>query len=247
MLEIEKNLKKFVDHEKSNVIIDTSLILDEKKIDHVIDFIKENNSNFSFFISHTLNKIIQFEDLQSLIVVSRIFRIKLFKVNYIKYKIEEVKELLNPFNVSLDNPNDFIYYEKYNGFYKNLGTIYRNEVIKKIIFEEWIFLQEYSWIVSRIKKIFNIFKKCGAIVIEFNNVAFKLFKKIFDILKSQYDKQVKKEFDKSVLEFITNTERLRFLGKWIGRNWPDFLLINPELNLVRVGLRRLFHFILIDP
>jgi len=102
-----------------------------------------------------------------------------------------------------------------------------------ILFEEFVFSQEQSWIVSRIKKPFNRFLAAGTTCVQYSL-------RTFDALAKR---TLKKEQD----EFLTNINRLRAFGKWIAVGGASAsALISPVVAGVAVSAT--FGYILLfDP
>lgn len=102
-----------------------------------------------------------------------------------------------------------------------------------ILFEELIFLEERSWIVSRIKKPFNRFMAAGAACIHYGPRA--------------VDALTRRTLRKEQEEIISNTDRLRAFGKWIAVGGASATaLIGPAIAGVAVSAT-LGYFLLIDP
>lgn len=104
-----------------------------------------------------------------------------------------------------------------------------DEELRDILFEEWVFLQEHSWIVSRIKKPFNRFVAAGGVCVQFGNRPVDVL--VRRTLHSEHD------------ELISVLDRLRAFGKWIAVGVGAQVLspISPWLS----GLPALF--LLFDP
>lgn len=56
------------------------------------------------------------------------------------------------------------------GFF--LDETYGDELLARVLADEWAFLTQNSWIASRTKRTFHVFKRGGAIAIEFPRSAF---------------------------------------------------------------------------
>lgn len=94
------------------------------------------------------------------------------------------------------------YTKKYPEFHMNLSNAVENSLLTNILFEEWIFLQEYSTIVAKSKKTFEKFKEAGAIAIEYS-------KKTLEIV-------IRRTLKKGKNDPLNKADKLRALGKWIG-------------------------------
>jgi hypothetical protein len=75
------------------------------------------------------------------------------------------------------------------------------EVMEETVFQEWIFLQERSWIVSRSRILFDRMKGAGGVCLELGNRAL--------------DKAARKVLSKDEEEALTRADKLRTLGKFV--------------------------------
>jgi len=96
------------------------------------------------------------------------------------------------------------------------------EDIINILFEEWVFLQEHSWIVSRIKKPFTRFMAAGGVCLQFGRRATDL------ILRRSLHRQGD--------ELLTKVDILCAFGKWIAVGGPSILgiMADPLFSLLSV-------------
>ena len=178
-----------------NVLFDPSLLLDSEKARKVFDFMKKYYEDFNFFVpvsfydilreNKDLDKIARFFEQERNISSRELFG--MLKEHRRYYKIFEIPERF--------------YYKKYGYFYENLRKEVEDEILAEILFEEWVFLQEFSWIVAKSKKTFEKFKEAGAVAIEFSEKA--------------VDKIIRRTLKKKDDDFITIFDKLRALGKWI--------------------------------
>jgi len=224
-----------------DVMFEGSLVLHKNTLKYIISFVNENMGVFSFFISkQLLDAILQGKksDFQKIVKYYRISNVNIGMTRKILLQIENSLKI---FEISEDDIEKLRSDKKYSYFYENLEKKLKDELLTKYIFEEWVFLQQYSTLVSAVKRVFTTFKSCGAVVVEYSK---KAWQKIIE----NFDHHVKKEFlNNTNNNIVTNSLRLQYLGKWIGRNWPELLMINPHLIFPALGLRILMGFILIDP
>jgi len=108
-----------------------------------------------------------------------------------------------------------------------------DEDIMNILFEEWVFLNDFSWIVSRIKQPFTKFIAVGGASIQFSKRATDLL--IRNTLKKTDD------------ELLSKADRLRAFGKWVAVGGPSIagIIASPlfsSITSIPVGF-----FILFDP
>jgi hypothetical protein len=183
-----------------NVMFDPSLLMDPQKATKAFDFIREYSKEFNLFISRSFyNFLKEYGESNKWYMVTEFFGYeKEISHSQILGLIEKHRQYLTFFEV----PTKKVYIEKYEYFYGNLSAeLENNRELIEILFEEWIFLQEFSWIVANTKKVFEKFKDSGAVVVEFSNKA--------------VDKIIRKTLKKREDEFINASDKLRALGKWI--------------------------------
>ncbi len=129
------------------------------------------------------------------------------------------------------------YKEKYEWIHTSLSKMigkkkFFDETILGVLFDEWIFLQESSWIVARIKKPFKAFKIAGAACLEYSKKAFK--------------RLVRTTVKKDIEEVLTKTDVLRAFGKWIAVGGTSVLsLLNPLVSALGGAIGG--YFLLFDP
>jgi len=106
-----------------------------------------------------------------------------------------------------------------------------DEDIMNILFEEWVFLNESSWIVSRIKQPFTKFMDISGSSIQFS-------KRATDLL-------IRKTLKKTDDELLSKVNRLRALGKWVAVGGPPVLsIIDPLFSITSLPAG---FFLLFDP
>lgn len=106
-----------------------------------------------------------------------------------------------------------------------------DEDIINILFEEWVFLNESSWIVSRIKQPFTKFMNIGGSSIQFS--------------KRATDTIIRKTLKKTDDELLSKVDRLRTFGKWVAVGGPPVLsFIDPLFSLTSLPAG---FFLLFDP
>ena len=211
-----------------NVLFDPSLLLDYKKAQKALNFMKEYREEFNFFISSSFINALKSDRWHN---IARFFECA---EDIPPQKIVGMLEEYSQYYTLFEAPK-YIYYvykEKYRYFLNNLYRKIEDWNLVRILFEEWIFLQEYSWIVAKSKKTFEKFKEAGAITIEFSEKAI--------------DKIVKRTLKKKNDEFVNTFDKLRALGKWIavgGASATSFM--NPYIATL-VGFSAGI-FLLLDP
>jgi hypothetical protein len=107
-----------------------------------------------------------------------------------------------------------------------------DESILKVLFEEWVFLQENSWIISRIKKPFDKFIEAGAVSLQVGGTTVK--RMVAKTLKHKED------------YVFSRLDYLRALAKWVAVGGSTVVpLFNPIAGaLVNAASG---YFLLLDP
>ncbi len=129
--------------------------------------------------------------------------------------------------------------ERHSEVYKNLREDMSyleepfGEYVLEILIEEWIFLQEQSWIVSRIKKPFNRFVEAGSVCLQFGSRA--------------ANRMINRTLRRNADELVSKVDRLRAFGKWIAVGGPSVvgILYNPVIAVVAPFMAGFF--LLFDP
>lgn len=226
-----------------NILIDPSLLIKEEIFQRTLSYVKQlkEKYDYEFYLpSSFLNLIEKSSDeiAEDLLFYYKYkkhdykyiykFLDKFLRLIHTNFFRNEVK-LFNRYKVSHEHK------EKYDYFYRQLKQEVRRENISSILFEEWVFLQEQSVILSRIKKPFTYFVRCGVAVIEIGRKTFQL--------------AIKRTLKKNIDEDITNIEKLRAIAKWIAIGGPNII---SGINLIDPIVERIIYagagfFILIDP
>ena len=221
----------------NGVLIDPSLILAKNSIRNTFHLVEKSSTadtRFKFFYPASLRRLIQRDDLSV-----RNSSIKFFLQNAypsdigeLRTGIKEYSDILSGFELTLEHREK--YGQVYEALYQELysGEELFSEDIANILFEEWVFLNEHSWVVSRIKKPFNRFVTAGSICLQFGNRTVDLL--IRKTLKMKND------------ELISKVDKLRAFGKWIAVGGPSALgVINPIIPVFAAPVAG--YFLLFDP
>ena len=218
-----------------NVLFDPSLLLDSEKARKVFSFMKEYYEDFNFFIPASFYNILR-ENLNKIVKIVEFFnQERNISPRELLRMLEEHRRYYKIFEI----PERF-YYEKYRYFYENLREEVEDRILAEILFEEWVFLQEFSWIVAKSKKTFEKFKEAGAVAIE--------------ISKNAFDKIIEKlarhKLNKKDDEILSTAEKLRGLGKWIAHGGITVIsasVIDPIWAAAIGYLSSELVFVMIDP
>lgn len=210
----------------NNILFDSSLLLDADKAKKAFSFMREYYKDFNFFIPSSFYHALKGEN--RLYKIARFFELeKEISPQVLLGMLEEHKEYYTIFEIPKE-----LYQEKYWHFYKSLREEVEDRDLIEILFEEWVFLQEFSWIVAKSKKSFEKFKEAGAITIEFSQKA--------------TDKIIRKTLKKKDNDFINTFERLRALGKWIAVGGSSATSLMNSIAGALVGFSTGI-FLLLDP
>ncbi len=210
-----------------NVLFDPSLLLDDRKIIKTLNFMKMYHGKFNFFILSSFYRILRSNDTKSFKVMAFFeYKEKIYPEEILRM-LDRFKRYFTLFEIPLGP-----YREKYSLFYKNLSKEIEDHYLAEILFEEWIFLQEFSWIVAESKKTFEKFKEAGAVAIE--------------LYEKAVDKLIRRTLKKKDDDFINTFDKLRALGKWIAVGSSSATsLLNPLVaTFVSLGTGI---FLLLDP
>ena len=213
--------------ENLNVLIDPSLLVDERTLNKVVDYLNQYTLDVKkeqFFVSSVFVELLTNAErnMKDILFFSNAAR--MVDLKELKSILE--KERIIKFSVS---PADR---EEYSALYESLLDETKSENIAEILFEEWVFLQKQSWVISRIKKTFIYLVKAGAVSIE--------------VGKKGLDYAVRKTLKKSDQNIIKNADRMRALAKWIAVGGAATSnLLDPISNVIGELIAGIF--ILIDP
>lgn len=227
--------------QESNIMLDPSLMLAKNTFKNTFDLASKFNEvykEFRFYYPPSLPILIsrKWATPDSLGIRFFLHNAKTVELEVLNTFIKEYSDIIHRFEPTSEQ------IQKYAPVYKVLSEEleYRGELPDRedrdlcdILFEELIFLYEYSWIVSRIKKPFNRFMDTGAACIQYARRA-------VDALARR---TLKKEQD----ELISNIDRLRSFGKWVAVGGASAsALISPVVAGVAVSAT-LGYFLLFDP
>jgi hypothetical protein len=227
-----------VENPSNNVMIDPSLILAKNSIGNTFESIRVLNKMYPklrFYYPMSLTRVLDSTryDKDSL-------KFSYFMHNAYPADLEEIESLIKR------HSDIFTGFEMGNQEYKKHSEIFKylkedlfyleeqfREPTVTIIFEEWVFLQEKSWVVSRIKKPFNRFIAAGAVCLQFGNRV--------------VDKMIRKSIKKNDDDLLDTVDKLRAFGKWIAVGGPAVvgILSNPVISVAAPLVAGFF--LLFDP
>ena len=190
--------------------------------------------NFKFHLPKTFQLLIHKDNLRQESPTFKFFQQNAYpaELSSVKTLIKKHSDIIEPFECAPEHK------EKYKEFFESLleesrfWREYLDERTLNILFEEWVFLQEYSLVVSRIKRTFNRFINAGAVCLQFG-------RKTFGTL-------VRKTLKKKEGELIAGVDKLRAFGKWIAVGGSAVLpFFNPTISAF--GSLVGGYFLLFDP
>ena len=212
----------------ANVLIEPSLLVDERTLHTVVENIHQyrfEKKEHEFFVPSKF--IYLLSDAERYIK-----NILFFAYPPRMIDMKELRGILAKEKVIQKFEIQSHHRQKYAIFYERLLEETKNDVITEILFEEWVFLQEKSWVISRIKKPFSHFVRAGAVSVEFG--------------RRTLDLATKRTLKKDDRDIITNVDRLRAFAKWIAVGGSAFsALINPVIGAI--GHTIAGYFLLVDP
>ena len=214
-------------------MIDPSLIVCSRTIDKVFHLVRElsYDKKCKFYLPKTFVYLVR----EEIAYDKTYFKFFLDKavpasLNTIRKLIVHYSELITLFEPSFEQKM------KHRGFYEILllRLRYYTESLAQTLFEEWVFLQEYSIIISRIRKTFSKFIDAGGICIQLGEKAFNTL--------------IRKSLKKAAYQQITTVDKIRSVSKWIAMGGPEILmLLNIDMSLSALGSFLSKVFLLLDP
>jgi len=224
-----------IEHTSNNIMIDPSLVVAGRTIKKTFTLIREfHDRGFRFYFP---------KSFQSLLYVSESYEesplfgfflqgAKSSDFGKLSRLMKDYSEIIGQFEVSPEKK------EEYRGFYESLSGERRfrgkhlDKHILDVLFEEWIFLNGRSWIVSRIKRPFNQFTHAGAVCLEFG--------------RRTLEEMVRKTLKKKEGDIISKADALRAFGKWIAVGGSSILrFFDPVVSIL--GVPAAGFFLLFDP
>jgi hypothetical protein len=212
----------------NNIMIDPSLIIARRTLMNTFENIVEMSKNYKFYIPESFRYILYSESnnlhknslhyyfLQNAYPAD---------LNKVKTFIDKYSDNVSAYKVSADHKR------KYKEFYNFIYDFIGDETICMVLFEEWVFLQENSWIVSRIKKPFNTFINAGSACLQFS--------------KETVEYMIRRTLRDSERDLLNKVDVLRALGKWIAVGKLEIpLFIEPFETLLNLAAG---YFLLFDP
>jgi len=219
-----------------NVMIDPSLLVARRTINKTFDSVREfhETKNFKFYLPKTFQFLVEEDRLRQESQAFKFFQQNAYpaELSNLKALMREHSNIIVTFECALEHK------KKHREFFESLleesrfWREYLDEHTLNILFEEWVFLQEYSLIVARIKRTFNRFINAGAVCLQFGRKTFRTL--------------VRRTLKKKDDELITNVDKLRALGKWIAVGGSAVLpFFNPTISAF--GSLVGGYFLLFDP
>ena len=216
----------------SNVILDPSLLLVERSLINIEDNLAELSKSFTFYISSHFYNILQNGATESLTIDYFRYTSKLVDIDRLKTFLEENSEYIQKFEMPEWATKE--YRSSCELIVQSLPAKFRDdETLHNIIFEEWFFLKEYSWLVARTKRIFNLFIRSGAASLEFGSRVF--------------DRAVKRTLWRQQIQLVQKAHRLSAIGKWFAVAGGALANLSYPIVQFMADLSVGLYFILFDP
>lgn len=120
-------------------------------------------------------------------------------------------------------------------FVRHLGEAARDDLILRILIEEWVFLTSQSWIASRVRRPFAAFLKGGAVAVEWG-------RKKLDQVTARTLKIPANEMPPA----LKPGQRVRAAAKWVGVGGSSAsALVHPMMGFLIGAVTNVF--LLLDP
>lgn len=209
----------------SDILIDPSHLLNVEGLQKIASFIK-NNKELKFWIPLSFYDSLNSSE-EEFYEMIKFYEVEGFSHDYLIDFFKAYRDYFNVFDLKKYSPKS-----KYNYFKSNLSEDDIGYLLGRIIYEEWVFLQEFSFIISKTKKIFEKFVKYGGISVEFSEKAF--------------DEVIRKTMKLKDNQILTKKQKLRAISKWIAVGGSAAgSILNPILAVplgIITGI-----FLLVDP
>jgi hypothetical protein len=184
--------------EITNVMIDPSLLSSPGELSATLQKMREHNGRFQFYISQKF-----IEHLHAIPENSDV----------LQFFEEKLAAGFNPVSIIRDNWKLYRPFEptpemaaRHNDFKRALEALgkeknYSQDLVE-VIFQEWVFMLEMSFLTAAKRKIFETFRDAGAGLLEVSKEAFK------EAVGEERGKEPGK---------LTSTDYLIAIGKWTGK------------------------------
>lgn len=222
----------------NNILIDPSLILAQRSINNTFRLVRrlsEQDRDIHFYFPRSLLQVVRNNDYSFREAVSDYFMSNAHPAEQadILNTIEENSDIMSPFEADYNTMTR--HSEIYENLIEEISYLGRpsSQHLLNILMEEWAFLQERSWVVSRIKKPFTRFINAGAGCLQFSDTA--------------VNRLVGKTLKRNSNELITKVDRLRAFGKWIAVGGPAITSAFVHQPVLAVSSLVAGYFLLFDP
>lgn len=214
-------------------MIDPSLLLARTKAKRTLDLVARlKEYRYEFYLSKSFLEFLSAMDDKSwrgyfarFYGVFPTERFDLFSL------IQEHRQLFTIFEVHIANK------DAHHDFFESLSLQLRSreredKFLLNTLLEEWVFLQQHSWIVSRVRKPFNRFIDAGSACLHLG--------------KEVVDKLERRTLHTGEDHPLSNLSHLRAFGKWAAIGGDSVLFLFNPLMSVLAGLT-IKGFLLLDP
>ena len=157
---------------KEKIMLDPSLFVANYVVGRTFRFIEEINERFEIFISKSFSAHLYNNDRKTSLTAFDYFLQSALptSLHYLTNRLHQTDNTVKLFAPNEDQRM------KYEWIYNKLGidryfwshkySTEQEDLVRRILFEQYIFLHENSWLLSRNKSVFNSFKRAGAAVLE---------------------------------------------------------------------------------
>lgn len=101
-------------------------------------------------------------------------------------------------------------------FYEVLKENMRNDIATRVIFDEWCFLNQNSWIFAKTRQAFDVMIEAGG--------------KAFQVSRNYFDRMVRRTLKKDEDDILTVGNKIRAITKWVAVGGPSFLSLTEPVS-----------------
>ncbi|MFX0196398.1 MAG: hypothetical protein ACFFCW_09775 [Candidatus Hodarchaeota archaeon] len=221
---IERNL---------NVMIDPSLLVADRTMKRLFSEVKKLKSvaDYEFFIPRSFETFVEQAEVPEKEALIRFFlhNAKPSHLGELKELLKEHLNLVRTFDPDESQKHRHSEVKEWLGDCLKWYFPFRDDPLISVLFEEWIFLQEQSWIVSRSKRAFDKFRE---VTKNYMRNSKKKGGDYFELGMKQFDEQVRKTLHEDPHVFINHAKRLKAICKWVAIGGTLGIWVDPTLGSV---------------
>ena len=232
---LRNNAKQLhVEEEQTNIMFDPSMLISKRSLRQVFDIVKvRRDFNLKLYMPSSFVQALHEENFYKNPILQ-----------FFLYNAEQAshEEILHFLDYSATRVSTYKihpeHYEKHLIIRNNLGQYFKfnnknyQSLLINTLYEEWFFLQEYSFITSRLRKTFNAFIRAGATAVE--------------VSRQKIDKHIREKLNIEEDDHISKKQYMRMFGKWTAVGGTTaWLIFEPVTGGVASGLTNFF--LMFDP